>query len=244
MKHLILKPLIAISLLLGLMLPAHTQSIQFDKQTYVMEAGETATVRLAFAEAIPHGLEAYALRIRIPDGLLAIEPSGIGIVAALDNDLLAENPADREIGTSFVEVSGFSAPGQPYNGLAFIELTVTVAEGTTTGDYPLSLAIPMPNSFVDAELNVLDGTMELGTALVRVISPGLNPWPPGVEPVTGIFQATFSGKPGVTATLEVSEDLQTWAAVETFAFGESGLYGYPVTVSSDSGMQFFRLREL
>lgn len=222
----------------------HAQRIEFDKETYVLEAGETATIRLAFAASIPDGLEAYALQVLFPEGLLELELAGVGIVAALDNDLLAENPAERALSAGSVEVAGFSPAGQPYGGLAFLELAVKVAPGTADGDYLISMAIPMPNSFVDGELNVLDDNIELDTAIIRVIPPGLQPRPPEVDPFTGTFQINFTGKPGINFALETSLDLQSWTVIETFAFDESGLYTHPVTVSSGSGMRFFRLRQL
>lgn len=242
MKNFRILPAAVISLMAGLAAFAHAQSLQFDKEVYVLEAGETGTVRLGFAAAIPNGLEAYALRVLFPEGVLVATLPDIGIVPELDNDLLAENPAERQVAASFLEVSGFSAPGQPYAGLPFLELTVQVAPGTPPGDYPLSLAIPMPNSFVDSELNVLDDSLVLGEALLRVIPPGLQPWPPGVEPFTGTFVVTFSGKPGVSAVLEESGDLHTWSAVESFTFDQSGLYRYPAELSTAAGARFFRLR--
>lgn len=144
-------------------------AIEFDQAQYIAQRGETVTITLSFNAPVPNGLFTYWLRLNHPEGVVDPVETNISVVPALD--FLFFDPAQKTVTATHAEIRGtieFQDPLIYYQGTEFLTIQLTLAENAPFGAHALTLSIPEPNSFVDGDLNVLDGTLILGTATLHV----------------------------------------------------------------------------
>ncbi len=215
-------------------------SLDFEQTDYAGAPGDVLLLRLAFAAPVPNGLDAYSLRLDFPYGMFDVQ--SIAIVAELDHDLFAENPAFREIGPDHVAVTGFAEWGSPYTGTAFIEIEVIIGIDAPAGDRYLTLSMPHENSFIDGTMQSIDEDLILGSAGMTVIVPiPAFVSPINVDPVTNTYTLHYTGLPGRRYTIEVSYDLKTWHPLVTLTAPPSGVGAFTDSTTTIVPYGFYRV---
>ncbi|TVP79021.1 MAG: hypothetical protein EA353_07250 [Puniceicoccaceae bacterium] len=232
----------AATLLIHSVLAAEEIPLGFEQAEYVAGPGDVVTLRVDFGTPVPNGLDVYTLRLPYPSGAFDPAATTISVVPELDNDLFEENPAERSFTADYAEVSGAAPLGDPYFGTTFLEIAVTIDMNTPAGAFPLTLALPGENSFVDGDLNAIDDDLILGSAtlVIEVPPPSLSETPE-FDSEAGTFTLAFSGVPGRSYLLEVSNDLEDWDELTTLTAAPSGLVTFTDSTASTHPRRFYRL---
>ncbi len=145
------------------------QELRFDRERYTAAYGQQIEARLTFDAAIPEGLLAYMLRLEYPTNLFDRAATEIHVVPELDYGYL-EPPAVRAIDFGSAQVRGFvDIDAPPYEGTNVVSIMLTVQPGARGGIYPLSLSIPLENSFIDGTMTSIDDRIALGQAWVHIL---------------------------------------------------------------------------
>lgn len=146
-----------------------SRELRFDQERYTAAYGQGIEMHLTFDAAVPDGLLAYMLRLAYPSNLFDRAATGIHVVPELDYGYF-EPPAVRAIDSGSAQVRGFvDMDALPYGGTNFVSITLTVQPGAPGGLYPLTLSIPLENSFIDGTMTSIDDRIALGRAWVHIL---------------------------------------------------------------------------
>jgi len=210
----LLRPALALAVWLGCLMPSGAVTIRFEQAAYVAGPGDTLVLRTAFDQPVPHGLEAYYLKMTYHSLLFHLTPGDIAVPPELDFDLFTPG-AVRTVLEGEARVRGFSEMGAPYTGVDFIEFTVTIPANAPAGTSTVTLAIADENSFIDGDGQVIDGdlVLEPSTITVQVPRPAAAE-KPVFDPETGDLHGTYEdGYPGRQYRVEASADLAGWSVL-------------------------------
>jgi len=212
-------------LVAALNLPAVT--VAFTQSTYSVRPGDSLDIVVSLDEAVPNGLEGYAIKLEFLSNVLSVNQ--IDIVPELDFDLF-DPGAYRDVGSDYVSIAGFVEIGQPaYSGTEFIIINVTISEAAQVGQSLLDLSplIEGAINFVDGLWNPLDEIITFGTATLDVLPP----WPIQfiddlrIDLEQGSTVIRFSGTPSRSYSIFYSSDLLqgSWQILEIVSPDQDGL---------------------
>ncbi|NBB78442.1 MAG: hypothetical protein GVY36_03220 [Verrucomicrobia bacterium] len=221
----------------------HAVNVNFDNAEYVAGPGDTVAITLSFDEAVPNGLAGYHLRLNAASsGVFEPSASSISIVTELDNNLFGDGPADRTLADDSAKVLGFAEAGSPYTGVEFVTFDLKIDADAPAGTYALSLELPLEDSFVDGNFQIIDDDLVFDTSsLVIEVPPPASSAAPQYDGDADTFSLSFSGVPGRSYLLEVSDDLENWDDLTTLTAAPSGSMTYVDTSVSSHPKRFYRL---
>jgi hypothetical protein len=143
--------------------------IVFEEPQIVALRNQEIEVVVRFQEAVPQGLEGYHLRLNHPTGTVDSTQTAIEVPPDLDFGFF-EPPALRDIDATGASIRGFVEFGAPaYIGTDFVTFRLRIAPNAPYGAHPLTLSIPRPESFVNGNLEVIDGQILLGSATLNIV---------------------------------------------------------------------------
>jgi hypothetical protein len=143
--------------------------IVFVEPQIVALRNQQIEVVVRFQQAVPNGLEGYHLRLNHPAGTVDSTQTTIEVTPDLDFGLF-DPPALRDIDATGAAIRGFVEFEAPaYIGTDFITFHLRIAADAPFGAHPLTLSIPLPESFINGDLEVIDGQIVLGTATLTIV---------------------------------------------------------------------------